>query len=75
MVVYAQILMVFGFGGKKKYSFECSSVGMNCGYSIKKASTEEELLEILKIHANKAHGIKNIPNDLVEKIKNNIRKE
>jgi len=31
---------------------------MNCGYEIRGASSEEELIEFLKIHAQKAHGIR-----------------
>lgn len=66
--------MVFGFGRKKKFTFSCSSIGMNCGYEIKNAGSEEELLEILKIHAKQAHGMKEIPAEVVQKIKANIKK-
>lgn len=66
--------MVFGFGKKKKFTFSCASVGMNCGYEIKNASSEEELLEILKVHAKQVHGITQIPAEMVEKIKANIKK-
>ncbi|MEM3350814.1 MAG: DUF1059 domain-containing protein [Saccharolobus sp.] len=66
--------MVFGFGRKKKFEFSCSSVGMNCGYAIKGASSEEEVLEILKVHAKSAHGMTSIPEDVLNKIKQNIRK-
>ncbi|MFP3170209.1 MAG: DUF1059 domain-containing protein [Sulfolobaceae archaeon] len=60
--------------GKKKYNFSCADIGMNCGYEIRGASSEE-LIEILKIHAQKAHGIKQINQDLAEKIKKNIKKK
>jgi len=60
---------------KKKYSFSCSSLGMGCGYSVRGAASEEELLEILKVHAGQSHGINEIPADLLEKIKMNIEKE
>lgn len=66
--------MVFGFGRKKKFEFQCSSIGMNCGFEIKNASTEDELMEILKIHAKKAHGLNEIPQDVINKIKQNIKK-
>ncbi|AAY79772.1 DUF1059 domain-containing protein [Sulfolobus acidocaldarius] len=66
--------MVFGFGKKKKYEFSCSSVGMNCGFEVKNASSEQEVLEILKVHAKTAHGMKEIPSDVAEKIKQNIKK-
>ncbi len=47
---------------------------MNCGYSIKGASSEDEILDILKVHAKYSHNIDEIPNDLVAKIKSNIKK-
>ncbi|QKR00287.1 DUF1059 domain-containing protein [Metallosphaera tengchongensis] len=65
--------MVFGLG-KKKFEFSCQSIGMNCGFAVKKASSEEELLEILKVHAKVAHNLSNIPEDTLNKIKENIKK-
>lgn len=47
---------------------------MNCGYSIRGASSEEEILNILKIHAKYSHNINEISNDLLGKIKSNIKK-
>ncbi|BFH72111.1 DUF1059 domain-containing protein [Sulfurisphaera javensis] len=66
--------MVFGLGKKKKFEFSCSSLGMDCGFMVKNATSEEELLEILKIHAEKAHGIKEISTSLLENIKKNIKR-
>ena len=66
--------MVFGFGKKKKFEFSCASVGMNCGFEIKNASSEEEILNILKIHAKNAHGLNEIPSETIEQIKKNIKK-
>ncbi|QKR00286.1 DUF1059 domain-containing protein [Metallosphaera tengchongensis] len=57
-----------------KYSFSCASVGMNCGFEITNAGTEDELLEMLKVHAKASHGLTSIPADMVEKIKSNIKK-
>ncbi|MCI2413869.1 MAG: DUF1059 domain-containing protein [Candidatus Aramenus sp.] len=57
-----------------KYSFKCADVGMNCGYEIVNAGSEEELLEQLKIHAKMSHGLTQIPQDMVNKIKEKIRK-
>ncbi|BFH72110.1 DUF1059 domain-containing protein [Sulfurisphaera javensis] len=56
-----------------KYTFSCASVGMDCGFEIKNAGSEEELLEMLKIHAKNSHGITSIPPDLLNKIKSNIK--
>ena len=57
-----------------KYNFSCADIGMNCGYEIKGASSEEELLEELKIHAKIAHGLTSIPPEVLDKIKRNIKK-
>lgn len=66
--------MVFGLGKKKKFEFSCSSVGMNCGFEVKGASSEQEVLEILKVHAKKVHNLSEIPQDVLSKIKENIKK-
>ena len=47
---------------------------MNCGFEVKGSSSEEELLEILKIHAKLAHGISQMPEDLVNKVRQNVKK-
>ncbi|MDT7862396.1 MAG: DUF1059 domain-containing protein [Saccharolobus sp.] len=57
-----------------KYSFKCADVGMDCGFEIANAGSEEELLEMLKIHAKDSHGVASIPPELLNKIKQNIRK-
>ena len=57
-----------------KYSFSCASVGMNCGFEIRNAGSEDELLEMLKVHAKDSHGVTSIPPDLLAKIKQNIKK-
>ncbi|MEM0173516.1 MAG: DUF1059 domain-containing protein [Sulfolobaceae archaeon] len=56
-----------------KYQFKCADVGMNCGFEIHSAGSEEELLEILKLHARLSHGLTSIPPELLNKIKQNIR--
>ncbi|MCH4816655.1 MAG: DUF1059 domain-containing protein [Saccharolobus sp.] len=57
-----------------KYTFKCQDVGMDCGFAIENAGSEEELLEMLKVHAKSSHGITSIPPDLLNKIKQNIKK-
>ncbi|ADX83774.1 Protein of unknown function DUF1059 [Sulfolobus islandicus HVE10/4] len=56
--------MVFGIGKKKRFAFSCGSVGMDCGFEVKGASSEEEILEILKIHAKNVHHMKEISDDI-----------
>ncbi|MFP3163194.1 MAG: DUF1059 domain-containing protein [Acidianus hospitalis] len=57
-----------------KYTFSCADIGMNCGFEIINAGSEEELLEMLKTHAKIDHGITSIPPELIDKIKKAIRK-
>ena len=57
-----------------KYSFSCADIGMNCGFSIENAGSEEELLEMLKVHAKSSHGLTSIPPEVLAKIKQNIKK-
>ncbi|BDC19902.1 DUF1059 domain-containing protein [Acidianus sp. HS-5] len=57
-----------------KYTFSCADIGMNCGFEVMNAGSEEELLEMLKIHAKMDHGITSIPPELVDKIKKAIKK-
>lgn len=69
-----EIDMVFGLGKKKKFEFSCSSIGMNCGFEVKGASSEDELFEILKVHVKTSHNISDIPEETINKIRKNIRK-
>ncbi len=48
---------------------------MNCGFEVKGASNEDELMEILKIHASKAHGMTSIPQSTIDAIKSNVEKK
>ena len=52
--------------------FSCSDIGMACGFQVR-AKTEEEVMEHAKMHASKAHGMKEIPSDLAKKIKASIK--
>jgi len=47
---------------------------MDCGFEVKGASSEEEILEILKIHAKNVHHMKEISDDMKNKIKQSIKK-
>ncbi|NON61411.1 DUF1059 domain-containing protein, partial [Acidianus sp. RZ1] len=54
------------------YSFSCASVGMNCGFEIVNSASEDELLSELAIHAKMSHNMTSIPQDTLNKIKQNI---
>ena len=53
-------------------SFKCRDIGMNCGWEAS-ASNVEELMQKIAEHAREAHGITEIPQDLVEKVKSAIK--
>jgi len=48
---------------------------MNCGFEVKGATSEEEVLSIAKVHAEKAHGLREVPKEVVEAVKKAIKKE
>ena len=53
-----------------KYSISCHGVGVpNCDFEVKSASSEQELFEILKVHAKMGHNMQSIPPDKVEAAK------
>jgi len=53
-----------------KYSISCRGVGVpNCDFEIKSASSEEELFEILKVHAKRGHNMQEIPADKMQAVK------
>jgi predicted small metal-binding protein len=51
--------------------FICSRIGTECGWQIR-AKTEAEIMEHAKMHADKAHGFKEIWPETEKKIKENI---
>lgn len=57
------------------YSFRCKDIGQECGFEIKKAGSEEELLSMLRIHAEKSHGIRELPPSILDAVKKAIKKE
>jgi predicted small metal-binding protein len=58
---------------KEEYKqFNCSDIGMACGFQVR-AKTEGELIEHAKMHATKAHGMKEIWPETEKKIKSSIK--
>jgi len=57
------------------YSFKCKDAGMNCGFEVKGATSEEEVLSIAKVHAEKAHGLREVPKEVVDAVKRVIKKD
>ncbi len=58
---------------KEEYKqFSCVDIGMACGFQVR-AKTEAEVLEHAKMHAAKAHGMKEVSPELAGKIKASIK--
>ena len=52
-----------------RYSIGCHDMGVDCDFEIKSASSEQELFELVKIHARMDHNMQSIPPDRVEAAK------
>jgi len=48
--------------------FRCADLGFKCDW-VAKAQNENELMKLIKEHANKCHGLKEISKDIAEKVK------
>ncbi len=53
-------------------TLKCEDVGMDCDFAAW-AESEEELLELVEIHARDAHGFGEITPELLEQLKSAIR--
>jgi predicted small metal-binding protein len=54
-------------------SFRCKDLGMSCKFEVK-TDNAEEIMPIIAMHAEKSHNMKEIPPDMVEKIKKAIKR-
>jgi len=52
---------------------KCKDVGMKCGFEVK-TENQDELMQIVALHAEKSHNMKTIPPDVMEKVKKAIKK-
>jgi predicted small metal-binding protein len=58
---------------KEEYKqFECKDIGMADSFCVR-AKTEAEIMEHAKVHAMKAHGMKEIWPETEKKIKSSIK--
>jgi len=53
-------------------SIKCSDAGVDCDWSAT-AETEEELLKKVHEHAKEEHGFTEMPQELLAKVKENIK--
>lgn len=63
-------------GGDEKMAkvLRCRDVGMDCDF-VARAETEEEILKKAAEHAQTAHNMKEIPQEVVKKVRAAIRDE
>jgi predicted small metal-binding protein len=54
-------------------SFKCKDVGMKCKFEVK-TDNPDEMMQIIALHGEKSHNMKNIPPDLMEKVKKAVKK-
>jgi predicted small metal-binding protein len=54
-------------------SFKCKDLGMKCGFEVKDEN-QAELMEVIALHAEKSHNMKEFPPDMMEKVKKAIKK-
>lgn len=52
----------------------CRDAGADCDFEAR-AETEEELFKLVAEHAKDAHGMEEIPPEMIEKVRSLIREE
>jgi predicted small metal-binding protein len=56
----------------KMKTFGCKDIGMNCDWKVE-AKTDEEIVREVKQHAQNAHNINTMSDELMKKIRSRIR--
>ena len=54
-------------------SFKCKDLGMKCSFEVKDEN-QDELMKIIAMHGEKTHNMKELPADMMEKVKKAIKK-
>ncbi|GMR05049.1 MAG: hypothetical protein BMS9Abin23_0977 [Thermodesulfobacteriota bacterium] len=55
-------------------AIRCRDIGVECDFEAR-AETEEELMGKMQEHARKGHGMTDIPEEMVKKLKEAVRDE
>lgn len=55
-------------------TMSCRDVGPDCDFTAR-AETEEELMQQVAAHAGEAHGMSEVPPELIDKVKAAIKDE
>jgi predicted small metal-binding protein len=51
---------------------KCREVGLDCNF-VARADTEEEILVQIAAHANTTHGVQDMPEDVITRVRSVIR--
>jgi predicted small metal-binding protein len=65
-------MIVMAMAKEEYKQVTCSDIGMACGFQVR-AKTDAEVMEHMKLHAAKVHGMKEVPPDVEKMIKANIK--
>lgn len=55
-------------------AFACREVGMNCEWKTA-GRDDEEIIERIRQHARVEHGLEQVPEDLIEKVRASLAEE
>lgn len=53
--------------------FKCKDIGMNCKFEVKNASSKDEIMKVMAVHAKETHKMDTVDPDLASKIMNKIK--
>lgn len=56
------------------YEFRCKDLGMDCGFEVKGAGSKDEVMELVSVHARRAHNMTEVPSTIRSKIEAAIRR-
>jgi predicted small metal-binding protein len=51
---------------------KCREVGLDCNFVVR-ADTEEEIMKQIAAHANITHGVKDMPEEVIVRVRSVIR--
>jgi predicted small metal-binding protein len=56
-------MIVMAMAKEEYKQVTCSDIGMACGFQVR-AKTDAEVMEHMKLHAARTHGLKEVPPDI-----------
>lgn len=54
-------------------SFKCKDIGMDCKFEVKNASSKDEIMKIMAVHAKETHKMDTVDPSLAAKITSKIK--